>query len=159
MTFRLPGAMALILMTLAACQGEQQPVDMSGLKEFAKNYAAAWSSQDPDALAANYADDGVLRVNNGEPAVGRAAIADKARAFMESFPDMVVRLDRLELSGEYVNFHWHWTGTNTGPGGTGASVDIRGYEQWTFNDDGLIVQSLGNYDAADYERQLAAGAD
>jgi hypothetical protein len=34
-----------------------------------------------------------------------------------------------------------------------------GYEQWTLDDDGLILQSLGHYDEAEYQRQLSAGED
>jgi uncharacterized protein (TIGR02246 family) len=150
---------SLLLMVLAACQSEQAPVDMTELKEFAREYAAAWSSQDPAALAAHYAEDGIFQVNDGEAAVGRDAVEATARAFMEAFPDMVVELHRLELSGEYVNFHWHWTGTNTGPGGTGAAVDLYGYEQWTFTDDGFIQQSLGHYDEVEYEQQLQSGTE
>jgi hypothetical protein len=45
-------------------------------------------------------------------------------------------------------------GTNTGPGGTGSKVRISGYELWKIGDDGLITESKGNFDAADYERQL-----
>ena len=89
---------------------------------FGIDYAAAWSSQDPDAHAAFSADDGVLKVNDGEPAVGRDAVRATAAAFMTAFPDMKVEL--VELKGEFPNieFHWHWTGTNSGPDGTGAST-------------------------------------
>ena len=69
---------------------------------------------------------------------------------------MVVRLVELRPEGSRVVFHWHWTGTNTGPDGTGNAVDLRGYEEWTLGDDGLIVESLGHYDEAEYQRQLNA---
>lgn len=124
------------------------------LTEFAKRYATAWSSQDPVAFGMFYAENGLLKVNDGEPSVGRAAVVATARAFMTAFPDMVVRLVELRRTGEQVEFHWHWTGTNTGPGGTGNAVDLRGYEVWTLGDDGLIVESLGHYDEAEYQRQL-----
>lgn len=48
-------------------------------------------------------------------------------------------------------------GTNTGPGGTGQRVEISGYEQWTIGDEGLIEASLGHFDQAEYDRQLAHG--
>jgi para-nitrobenzyl esterase len=130
--------------------------DWQELTDFAVRYAAAWSSLDPAAFARNYAESGVLRINNGVPSEGREAIEQTAREFMTAFPDMVVKLDRLERDGDRINFHWHWTGTHTGPGGTGNSVSMKGYEQWTFDEDGLIRQSLGNYDQAEYERQLGA---
>ena len=126
-------------------------------KEFAVAYAAAWSSQNPDNLAANYDEDGYIIVNGGEPSTGRAEIAKKAQGFMTAFPDMVVTLDKLEVREDKVYFHWHWVGTNTGPGGTGKKLDIRGYEQWTFNSDGLIQESLGTYDRAEYEKQMGIG--
>ena len=144
----LPAAAALLLAVVACSPGPD------ALDGFAEGYAAAWSSQDPQALAAHYAEHGVLVVNDGEPAVGRPAIAAKARGFMSAFPDMVVRLDRLERLDGTVRFHWHWTGRNTGPGGNGRAVDLRGYEEWTLSADGLIERSEGHYDAGEYRRQL-----
>ena len=127
------------------------------IEAFADGYAAAWSNQDPAALASFYAEDGVLIVNHGEPSVGRAAIEAKARGFMEAFPDMRVTLEKLEPCGEALCFHWRWTGTNTGPGGTGNSVDLTGYEAWILDEEGLIERSLGHYDQAEYQRQVQAG--
>lgn len=135
--------------------------DMMGddeMKAFAARYAAAWSSQDPAAFSQFYAANGSLRVNDGEPAVGRDAIEQKARGFMEAFPDMVVRLVNVRREDGHVIFEWHWTGTHTGPGGTGSAVDLRGHERWTLDEDGLILESLGHYDEAEYQRQLSSGA-
>ncbi len=134
------------------------PVTPSELTEFAFRYGEAWSSQDPEQLASFYAEDGSLAVNSGEPAVGRVAIAVMAGAFMEAFPDMVVRPDRVEQAGSRVTFHWIWTGTNTGPGGTGMSVRIKGCEVWTLNADGLIQASEGHYDEAEFQRQVSGEA-
>ena len=61
-------------------------MDTAELTDFATRYAAVWSSQDPDALAAFYAEDGSLTVNAGAPSVGRAAIAAKARDFIAKGP-------------------------------------------------------------------------
>lgn len=129
------------------------------LQEFAIGYAAAWSSQVPEKLAAHYAENGYIIVNGGTPSAGRAQIAQKAQGFMTAFPDMVVTLDKLEIKGEQVVFNWHWVGTNTGPGGTGKRLDIRGYETWTLNEDGLIKQSLGTYNRAEYEKQMGLTKD
>lgn len=131
---------------------------MEVLKAFATRYAAAWSSQDPVALASFYAENGSLRVNNGEASIGRDAIAETARSFMAAFPDMVVRLIEVRQTNNHVEFHWRWTGTNSGPSGTGNAVYIQGYEQWTLDEDGLILQSLGYYDEAEYQRQLHVNA-
>ena len=124
------------------------------LNEFAKRYAKAWCSQNPENVAAFFAENGSLTVNNDAPAVGREAIAAIVRAFMRDFPDMTVTFDKLERRGNRTAFHWTLTGTNTGPGGTGNKVRISGYELWKIDNDGLIAESQGNFDAAEYERQL-----
>jgi uncharacterized protein (TIGR02246 family) len=128
--------------------------DLTDLKAFAQRYAEAWCSQNPDSVAAFFAENGSLSVNDGPPAVGRAAIAREAQAFMTTFPDMVVTFDKLEPRGDRTAFHWTLIGTNTGPGGTGNKVRISGYELWEIDDDGLIAESKGHFDSAEYERQL-----
>jgi uncharacterized protein (TIGR02246 family) len=135
------------------------PGDMTELQEFAKRYAKAWRSQDPEKAAAFFTERGSISINNGPPAVGRAAIAKEAQAFMTTFPDMVVTFDKLEPRGDTTAFHWTLTGTNTGPGGTGKRVRISGYELWKIDNDGLIAESKGHFDSAEYERQLKHGVD
>ncbi len=129
---------------------------MEGLREFADRYAAAWSNGDPVAFASFYAEDGTFQINDGEPSIGREAIAETAGSFMAAFPDMLIRVVDVRKIDNYVEFHWHWTGTNTGPGGTGNAVDLKGYEQWTLDASGLILESRGNMDDAEYQRQLHA---
>lgn len=141
---------------IAACQPQIERHDTTELADFAKEYAAAWSGNDPQAFALFYSESGSLRINDGEPSVGRDAIEATARGFMTAFPDMTVRLIELRHSDDHIEFHWRWTGTNSGPGGTGNAVDLRGYEEWTLDDDGLILESLGHLDDAEYQRQLNA---
>ena len=124
------------------------------LNKFAARYAKAWCSQDPEKVAAFFAENGSISINNGPPAVGRAAIAKEAQAFMTTFPDMIVTMDKLVRDEEGAKFHWTLTGTNTGPDGTGKRVRISGYELWKIDNDGVIGESKGHFDAADYERQL-----
>src|SRR5205823_14362039 len=128
--------------------------DFAKITAFAKRYAEAWCSQNPESVAACFAKNGSLSVNDGPPAVGRTAIASEAQAFMTTFPDMVVTFDKLEPQPNAIAFHWTLTGTNTGPGGTGKRVRISGYELWKIDNNGLIAESKGHFDAAEYERQL-----
>ena len=129
------------------------------LKDFAERYTIAWCSHDPAHVAAFFSPDGSLRINAGDPAVGRGAVTEAARAFMTAFPDLEVRLEGLRPQGESVLYHWLLTGSNTGPGGRGHRVRIRGFEEWRFGADGLIAESQGHFDAADYQRQLEHGAN
>jgi predicted ester cyclase len=124
------------------------------LDKFAQRYAEAWCSQDPEKVAAFYANSGSISVNGAPP----VPIAEVARGFMRDFPDMVVRFNRLENMANGIEFHWTFTGINTAPGGTGKKVLISGYELWKIDNDGLVAESRGHFDAADYERQLGKRA-
>ena len=154
------------------------------LTKFATRYAKAWCSQDPESVTAFFAENGSLSVNDGPPAVGRAAITEIARGFMRDLPDMVVTMDDVSRDSDGTKFHWTLTGTNTGPGGTGKRVRISGCELWKIDNGaggsratwtgkpervgeqgcesingGLIAESKGHFDSAEYERQLKEGVD
>ena len=124
------------------------------LLDFATRYTAAWCSQNAANVAAFYSVDGSLSINGGASATGRPAITEVAQSFMTAFPDMQVLLDEVRVQGERPEYHWTLMGTNTGPGGTGHRVRISGFESWEFGDDGLILSSLGQFDEAEYRRQL-----
>ena len=126
-------------------------------RDFAERYTVAWCSQDPGRVAAFFSSNGSLRINDGDPAVGRGAIAEAARGFMAAFPNLQVRMEGLRAEGENVVYSWILTGTNSGPGGRGHRVRVRGFEQWRFGADGLITESQGHFDAAEYRRQLEHG--
>lgn len=144
---------AVVVATLSACSKEEKPLATEDRTSFAARYAAAWSGKDPVAFGAFYDEAGSLIVN-GSASAGRAAIVETARSYMAAFPDMVVRMDSLREESGATVFHWTWTGTNTGPGGTGKSVNLTGYERWTFGADGLIMKSEGHFDNNEYQRQL-----
>jgi uncharacterized protein (TIGR02246 family) len=133
------------------------PVTDDQLQDFARRYAAAWCSHDPDSVAAFFSEDGSLAVNGQEPAVGRSAISAVAQGFYDAFPDTVVILDCARVAGDRAVFLWTYEGTNSGPGGTGHAVRFNGWEQWTFGEDGLVALSDGRFDTVEYERQLAEG--
>ena len=128
--------------------------DLTKITTFARRYAEAWCSQNPESVAAFFAENGSLSVNDGPPAVGRAAIAEVAQGFMRDLPDMIVTMDDVTHESDGTKFHWTLTGTNIGPGGTGKRLRISGYELWKLDPDGLIAESKGHFDSAEYERQL-----
>jgi predicted ester cyclase len=125
-------------------------VTSSPLTEFATRYAKAWCSQNPESVAAFFAENASLTVNGGPP----TPPLQIARGFMRDFPDMIVTFDKLEPRGDQTEFHWTLTGTNTGPSEAGNKVRINGYELWKIDKDGLIAESKGHFDAAEYDRQL-----
>jgi hypothetical protein len=149
---------ALLLVAVAACTSGRSAMDPASPNDFATRYTAAWCSQKPASVAAFFSEQGSLQVNDGPPAVGRAAITAVAQSFMRDFPDLVISMDRLVVRAAATEYHWTLTGTNTGPGGSGRAVRISGYEEWRFGPDGLVAESKGHFDAADYQRQVSGRA-
>ncbi len=129
-------------------------MDIDNLREFATRYTAAWCSQDAASVSAFFAEDGSLAVNDDSPAVGRDAITEVAQGFMMAFPDMELRMDAVEIQADRIFYRWTLIGTNNGPGGTGNAVRFSGYEDWTIGADGLIADSKGHFDDAEYQYQL-----
>ncbi|SRR5579864_4217196 len=129
------------------------------LRDFATRYTAAWCSQDPASVAAFFSPGASLTVNNGTPAVGRNAIAELARSFMNTFPDLQVIMDDVRILPDCAEYNWTLIGTNTGPGGSGHRVRISGVERWQIGTDGLIADSEGQFDADAYRRQVEHGME
>jgi hypothetical protein len=78
---------------------------------------------------------------------------------MTALPDLRVDIDDLLEKQSKVIYKWTLEGTNTGPGGTGKRVRISGFEEWRIGNDGLVAESLGSFDAAEYEHQVEHGLD
>jgi nuclear transport factor 2 (NTF2) superfamily protein len=127
--------------------------DRGQIEELARRYTEAWCSHDPARVAAEYAPGGTIAVNGGEP----ASIADVADGFITAFPDIEVFMDELVLRADgVVEYRWTFTGTSAE---TGRWVRIPGFEEWTIGADGLIAESRGQFDQAEYDRQLRDGAE
>ena len=129
--------------------------DEASFKDFAIRYTAAWCSQNATRVASFFAANGSLKINDGAPSIGQAAITEAAQGFMTAFPDLRVMLDQLLVQdARHAVYHWTLTGKNTGPGGIGNFVQVSGFERWVIGYDDLIDSSLGHFDAAEYARQL-----
>lgn len=123
------------------------------IAQFADDYAKAWTSGSAEAVAGFYAEDGRIVINRGDLLKGRAAIAEMAGGFFAEFPGLVVACDGVRKGGDHAIFLWTLTGTHAG---TGNSVSVTGWEEWDLAG-GKIAASLGWFDAADYDRQVAGG--
>lgn len=126
---------------------------------FARSYAQVWSGVRPEFVAMFFEENGSLKLNDGEPAEGRAQITEVVQGFMRDLPDMVVRYDSLVTKPEGAEFHWTLIATNSGPGGTGNKVEVSGYEEWQMGDNGRILTSQGHFPTEEYNRQLGIGID
>ena len=127
--------------------------DREKLQDFARSYTEAWCSGDPARVATHFARDGSIAINCGPP----TPVLDVATSFMADFPEMQLLMDDVLIrDDDVVEFHWTLIGEHAG---TGSQVRISGYEEWTIGGEGLVTASLGNFDAAEYERQVAHGVD
>ncbi len=129
------------------------------LNLFAQAYAQVWGSQRPEFVAMFFEEDGVLQVNDGDPALGRITISNVAQSFMTRFPDMNVSFDSLVHKTNGIEFHWTLTGTDADPNGKGNQVKISGFELWTLSEGNLIKNSKGSFSSDEYNRQLEFGVD
>jgi hypothetical protein len=125
--------------------------DRKQIEQLARNYTEAWCSRDPARVAGLYVPGGMIAINGGD-AAGIAAVAE---AFIAAFPDIEVFMDDLVLREDgIVEYRWTFTGTSVE---TGKSVSVPGFEEWMIASDGLIAESRGHYDQAEYDRQLKHG--
>jgi nuclear transport factor 2 (NTF2) superfamily protein len=125
--------------------------DRTQIDQLARTYTEAWCSRDPARVAAHYIPGGMIAINGGDA----AGIAEVAEAFIAAFPDIEVSMDDLVLREDgVVEYRWTFAGTSAE---TGKSVRVPGFEEWTIAPDGLIAESRGYYDQAEYDRQLQHG--
>jgi len=124
------------------------------LAEIAAAYSAAWSSQDPVAVASFYAEDGQIQINRGDVLKGRAAIEEMAAGFYAEFPDLVVKCDLCRAGGDHAIFIWTLEGHHAE---SKHFVRVGGWEEWDLTAEGKVAASKGWFDAAEYDRQVANG--
>jgi steroid delta-isomerase-like uncharacterized protein len=123
---------------------------------------AAWNSHDPDALAAVFAVDAVIRdVGSPDLLRGRDAIRQRAADLLVAFPDF--RLRQLDLIvGEDANAdRWEASGTHKGPflgmDASGNRMSVEGATFSRFDSSGLVVEDVNFWDVGALLAQLGAG--
>lgn len=119
------------------------------MEDFAEQYTAAWNSGVPERVAAHFGEEGWLRVN-GEIRRGAGGDCGAGAGVFEAFPDLALSCDGVKEDGGLVVYAWTLRGTNAA---TGRRVEISGQEVWKMGGDGLVAESEGSFDAADYARQ------
>lgn len=123
------------------------------LQDFARSYTAAWNSGVPSRVVEHYEPGAAIAINGADP----QPIHGVAESFMAAFPEMELEMgDLVTRDDDVVEYHWTLIGDHAE---TGNHVHIGGFEEWTIGDNGLVASSRGNFDAAEYERQVAHGVD
>jgi steroid delta-isomerase-like uncharacterized protein len=123
---------------------------------------AAWNAHDPDAVAAVFAEDAVLReAGRSEEVRGRAAIRARAAALLAAFPDFRLECVTLVIDGERHADRWTMTGTHRGElfglSATGRSVRVEGATFTRLGPGGLVVEDVHHVDYAGLLAQLGVG--
>ncbi len=124
------------------------------IKTMAENYAKAWCSLSPEAVASFYAPDGQITINKGEAIKGRDAIKDMVSGFYAEFPDLAVLCDEVRTSADHAIFIWTLKDHHSE---TKNYVKVGGWEEWDLDENMEVKSSLGWFDAVEYERQIAEG--
>jgi steroid delta-isomerase-like uncharacterized protein len=120
---------------------------------------AAWNAHDPDAVAAVFAEDAVVReVGSPLESHGRAAIRARAVALFTAFPDFTLERIALVVDGERHADRWVMTGTHRGElfgiPQTGRKVRVEGATFTRMGPDGLVVEDVHLSDLAGLMAQL-----
>jgi len=120
---------------------------------------AAWNAHDPDAVAAVFAEDAVLReAGRPDEVRGRAAIRARAAALLAAFPDF--RLERVVLvvDGDRHADRWIMSGTHQGElfgiPPTGRPVRVEGATFTRLGANGLVIEDVHHVDYAGLMAQL-----
>jgi len=123
------------------------------LRSIAAAYTDAWNSGRPDAVAAFFNPEGSITINGGEPWVGREGVMAMAAGFFADVPDMRLICDGVRTAGGRAIYLWTFTGTHAA---SKRPLEVTGWEEWDFDDAGLVARSFGNFDVEDYSRQAGA---
>ena len=91
-------------------------------------------------------------MNGGVPMTTRPEISAMASGFMADFPDLVLSCDTVLAAGRHMVYAWTFEGRHKE---TGNLVRFSGWEEWDLDETFKVTRSLGWYDVADYERQVA----
>ncbi len=125
-------------------------VSLAQASEIARAYTAAWNTGEPDAVAAFFAPDGQIIINDGEPWLGREGVALMASGFFADVPDLQLACDGVRVAGSHVVYLWTFTGTHAT---SKRKLRVTGWEEWDLNDALKVDSSFGWFDADDYAKQ------
>ncbi len=127
-------------------------LDINTARKLAQDHCAAWTDGAPERVASRYAEKTLMAMNGGEPMSSRAQISDMAEGFMADFPDLVLSLNTVLVADHHMVYAWTFEGEHKD---TGNHVRFSGWEEWDLDEHLNVSKSLGWYDSADYDRQVA----
>ena len=133
------------------------------LKEVASSLIAAFNAHDAERLASLYTNDQVTVLPGApEPVRGRKNKEEMVAGYFRAFPDLMLEIPLVLVSGNHIVCAGHMAGTNTGPlvssegemPPTGRRVEIRMAFILRVRPDGQIEEDQTYFDEAEFLKQL-----
>jgi steroid delta-isomerase-like uncharacterized protein len=133
------------------------------LKRMLEEYAASWSSGDPDKIASFCTDDCVFEnVGGGSVHRGHEELKAWAAGVFAAIPDFKLEVKSLFVAGDWAGCEWIETGTQTGEmppfPATGKSFSVRGASIVEVRE-GKVSREAMYWDSATFLRQLGLMPD
>lgn len=133
-------------------------IDNSNLKARYDRYVDAWNAHDPEAVMAEFTDDGTFNDPASDGTLVGAEIGDWVEETAEAFPDVQFEVGRSMANEEGILFaEWTMHGTHDGPlqglPPTHRTVEVDGVDVVTFSEGGIIAVT-GFFDMSEINEQL-----
>ena len=119
----------------------------------------AWNAHDPDAAAACYSSEAIMRdVGRQNALPDRQWIRRSIGDYLAAFPDLQAEIDRVGIDGDMAYVEWQGTGTHTGTFSgiqpTNQVVEMHGCTVLRVGGDGLIATETAYWDVAGLLQQI-----
>jgi len=125
-----------------------------------REWSDAWDRNDPDAIAARFADDCVLRdYGVPEPIIGPEQARSHAAEYFEQSPGQAFKEIAIAASGDRVFQEFVASGDVTGADGELHHFECRGATVAQFDDSGKRTATWTCWDVLGFLRQLGAIPD
>ena len=124
-----------------------------------ERYAATFATHDVEAITALHAEDTEFRLRlDGEPARGRAAVAETFAGFFAAWPRFGFEVHRVLVGADHWVLDWAATAELTRPDGTPVPVRFDCLDVVTVDAEGLVTRKDTFVDHAQAQAALAAAA-
>jgi steroid delta-isomerase-like uncharacterized protein len=117
-----------------------------------------WNKRDLNKLNEITSENISRSVNNIIRANDRKEVKANMNVIMTAFPDLFVKINNLQFSGNTAYIHWNMAGTNTGIYGefpaTGKKINVSGVSKIQFSVEGMINSEDVFYNELELLQQL-----
>lgn len=119
---------------------------------------SVWNDQNMDTLKKISSEKYSRNLNGIEIAVNQSEMEAYLNIYFKGFPDVKVTVENQAVNGNRLFAKWTFTGTNTGVFGesaaTGKKVNVSGYSELTFDQEGKIIHEDCYYNELELLQQL-----